>query len=113
MFAHVGSCYDAGASGATVADLDVIAVAEDETREDECVYHLTGGGIASGKITLNDRRATVYDRISGRRLGTKLFAADKDCDQEITVKEGTTTVETQSSYVSGEAIAKWAATFAR
>lgn len=114
VFVFGGSCYDAGASGATVADLDVIAIADIQTREDECVYHLSGGsGTATGKITLNDKNATAYDRITGRQLGTRLFTAPKGCDKEITLKGGSRYVAPKTSWVNDDDIAKWAATFAK
>jgi hypothetical protein len=106
-------CHDAGAGGATVADLDVIAIAETSSREDECRYILTNGETASGPITLYDQKATVYDRVSGRTLGTKTFQAPKKCSDETSVRGSSRYVTRQTSFVSDNDIATWAATFAK
>lgn len=113
VYTDGSACYDSGAAGATVADLDVIAVATVETREDECVYRLTTGGTASGALTLYDKRATAYDRTTGRVLGTKLFTAPKNCNEAITVRGGSTTTTRQTSSVANDVVAQWAATFAK
>jgi hypothetical protein len=113
VYADGARCYDAGTTGATVADLDVIAVGDVETREDQCVYTLTKGGTVTGALTLYDRKATVYDRVTGRTLATKLFNAPKKCTKEITVRGNSTLTSRQTSFVDNDVIAKWAATFAK
>jgi hypothetical protein len=106
-------CHDAGATGATVADLDVVALAVPETREDECVYKLTNGETARGALTLYDQKATVYDRATGAVLSTKTFLAPKKCNAAITVRGESTSTTRQTSFVSDSDIATWAATFAK
>lgn len=114
VYADGARCIDAGTTGATVADLDVIAVGDVETREDQCVYTLTKGGAVTGALTLYDRKATVYDRVTGRTLATKLFNAPKRCAKEITVRGSSTSTSGQTSvFVDNDVIAKWAATFAK
>jgi hypothetical protein len=96
-----------------VADLDVVATGAIETRDDKCSYILTNGGTAEGELALYDNRATVYDRITGRSLATKLFNAPKNCSESISVRGESRTTSRQSSSVNNDDIAKWAATFAR
>lgn len=106
-------CYDAGTPGATVADLDIVAVGNVETRDEKCTYILTSGGTAEGPMVLYDIRATAYDRITGRSLSTKLFNAPKTCTESISVRAGSSTTSRQSSSVDKDVIGKWAATFAK
>lgn len=113
VYADGAYCYDAGTPGATVADLDIIAVGTVESRDDKCTYILTSGGTAEGALALYDVRATAYDRITGRTLSTKLFNAPKKCDESISVREGATTTSRQTSFVDKDLIGKWAATFAK
>jgi len=107
-------CYNAGTTGATVADLEVIVVSDVDIREDQCVYILrNGGGTVTGALTLYDRKASAYDRVTGRTLATKLFNAPKRCVSEITVKGGSTLTSRQTSFVGNDVIVTWAATFAK
>jgi hypothetical protein len=112
VFVYNNDCYDAGAAGATVGDLDVVAIAENSTRTGECTY-TSKSSTATGKMTMYDLNATVYDRITGRKLATKLFPAPKDCRDTFTAKAGTTIAPESTSFVDKEGVAKWAATFAR
>ncbi len=112
VFVDGDDCYDAGAPDATVADLDVIAVADSKTRTGECSYK-SASSTATGKITMYDLHATVYDRITGKKLGDKLFPAPKDCLDGFSAKVGTTIAPGTTSYVDKEGVAKWAASFAR
>lgn len=113
VYADGAYCYDAGSAGATVADLDVVAVGTTETRDDKCVYILTNGKNAEGEMTLYDVRASVYDRITGRSMSTKLFNAPKTCTESISVRGSSTSTSRQTSFVDKDLIAKWAATFAK
>lgn len=112
VFVYNNDCYDAGAAGATVGDLDVVAVAENSTRTGECTY-TSKSSTATGKMTMYDLNATVYDRITGKKLATKLFPAPKDCRDTFTARAGTTIAPESTSFVDKEGVAKWAATFAR
>jgi hypothetical protein len=112
VFVYSNDCYDAGAAGATVGDLDVVAVAENSTRTGECTY-TSKSSTATGKMTMYDLKATVYDRITGRKLATKLFPAPKDCRDTFTARAGTTIAPESTSFVDKEGVAKWAAAFAR
>jgi hypothetical protein len=113
VYTNGAYCRDAGTTGATVADLDVIVVSDIETREDQCVYILRNGGTVTGALTLYDRKATVYERVTGRTLATKLFNAPKRCTSEVTVKGGSTSTSRQTSFVDNDVIVTWAATFAK
>lgn len=106
-------CYEAGTTGATVADLDVIVVSDVDTREDQCVYILRDGGKVASALTLTDRKATVYDRITGRTLATRMFNAPKRCASEITVRGSSTSTSRQYSAVDHDVIVTWASTFAK
>lgn len=110
-FIYEDDCYDAGAPDATVADLDVVAVAVNSKRAGECTYH-SKDDTKVGKATMYDLDATVYDRITGKKLATRAFAAPKECLSSFTAKKGSAAPEAVSS-VDREAVAKWAATFAR
>jgi hypothetical protein len=111
-FVYADDCYDAGATGATVADLDVIAVATATQREGVCSF-ISKSSTATGKMMMNDLTATVYDRITGKKLGTKFFPAPKDCIDSFTAQAGTTTAPDSHSWADKEGVAKWAAAFAR
>ena len=114
VYTDGGYCYDAGTPGATVADLDIIAVGNVETRDDKCTYTLTNGaGNAEAPVTLYDIRATAYDRVSGRTLSTKLFNAPKNCTESISVRAGSSASARQSFSADKDVIGKWAATFAK
>ena len=112
VFVYNHDCYDAGAAGATVGDLDVVAVAENSTRTGECTY-TSKSSTATGKMTMYDLSATVYDRITGKKLATKIFPAPKNCRDTFTARAGTTIAPESTSFVDKEGVAKWAATFAR
>jgi hypothetical protein len=92
-----------------VADLDVATSTE---RLGECSYK-SKSSTATGKMTMNDLTATVYDRITGKKLGTKFFPAPKDCMDSFTARAGTTIAPDSRSWADKEGVAKWAATFAR
>lgn len=113
VYADGDYCYDAAAAGSVVADLDVVALSKSTTREDTCTYHVTDGTIRSGKITMHDEQATAYDRISGRKLGSRTFLAPKDCDKEITIKRTEFSLRDQYGFVNDDGVAKWALMFAR
>jgi hypothetical protein len=113
VYADGAYCYDAGTPGATVADLDIVAVGTVETRDDKCTYVLTNGGRAEGALALYDVRATAYDRITGRTLATKLFNAPKNCTESISVRQGASSTSRQTAFVDKDLIGKWAATFAK
>jgi hypothetical protein len=119
IYVENDQCYDAGQPGATIGDLDVVALAEDQTRVGECAYDLTGEkdnkghGTASGKITMYDSHASAYDRVTGKKLGTKLFLAPKDCTKDIRLGSVTSTIADQTSYANEDQIAVWALTFAK
>jgi hypothetical protein len=110
-FVYENDCYDAGAADATVGDLDVVAVAENSKRVGDCTYH-SKDDTKTGKTTMYDLNATVYDRITGKKLATKTFAAPKECLVSFTAKKGSSAPEA-SSVADREGVAKWAATFAR
>jgi hypothetical protein len=112
VFVDSDDCYDAGVADATVADLDVVAVADSKTRTGECKYK-SASSTATGTMTMYDLHATVYDRVTGRKLGEELFPAPKDCLDSFTAKSGTTLAPGSTSFVDKEGVAKWAATFAR
>lgn len=111
-FVYADDCYDAGASGATVADLDVVAVATSTQREGVCSF-VSKSSTATGKMMMNDLTATVYDRVTGKKLATKFFPAPKDCIDSFTARAGTTTAPDSHSWADKEGVAKWAAAFAR
>ena len=90
----------------------VIAVGDSKTRTGECTYR-SATTTATGKMTMYDLHATAYDRVTGRKLGDRLFPAPKDCLDSFSAKVGTTIAPGSTSYVDKEAVAKWAATFAR
>lgn len=78
------TCYDAGHSGAAIADLDVIATSDTKERVIDCKDKLTGSTTGqtytvTWKLTARYEQATAYDRITGKVLGTKLFAAPSGC----------------------------------
>lgn len=104
-------CYDAGANDAVVGDLDVVAVSESQERIGECTY-TSPSSTLKGKITMHDENATVYDRITGKKLGSKLFAAPKECQSGFYAKPGEKAPDSLS-FASKEAISRWAATFAK
>ena len=104
-------CYDAGAKDAVVADLDIVAVSESQERIGECTY-TSSTGTLKGKMTMHDENATAYDRITGKKVGSKLFVAPKECRTTFYAKPGDTPPEA-TSFASKEAIAQWAATFAK
>ncbi len=112
-------CYDGGAAGAVLADLDVIALSEDKERVGECTYELSSvktgenRGIASGKITMYDSHATVYDRFSGKKLATKAFLAPKNCTKDIRLSSINSRIQDQTSYANEDQIAAWAAVFGK
>ena len=64
-------------------------------------------------MTMNDLTATVYDRITGKKRGTKFFPTPKDCMDRLTARAGTTIAPDSRSWADKEGVAKWAATFAR
>jgi hypothetical protein len=111
-FVYADDCYDAGAKGATVADLDVVAVATATQREGSCSF-VSKSSTATGKMMMNDLTATVYDRITGKKLATKFFPAPKDCIDSFTARAGTTSAPDSHSWADKEGVAKWAAAFAR
>lgn len=82
-------------------------------RVDKCEYELSESGqsrgSASGKLTMNDAAATAYDRLTGKKLGERVFAAAKACDAHFKIQENGS-IPDQSTYASSEAIAKWGAT---
>lgn len=104
-------CYDAGAKDAVLADLDIVAVSESQQRVGECTY-TSATNTLKGKITMTDENATAYDRITGKKVGARAFQAPKQCLTNFFAKPGDTPPEALS-LVSREAIAQWAATFAR
>jgi hypothetical protein len=106
-------CYDAGQAGATVGDLDVVAISNSDTRESECIYHVTDGTVRNAKIKMHDENAEVFDRVTGKKLGAKKFLAPKDCDDTVTVTRAITMMNDQYGFVNDETIGKWAATFAK
>ena len=117
IYVTVSGCEGAGgAADAKLGDVTVIAVSDTKPRTDTCTYALnekTSGksrGTSTGKITLNDEEATAFDRFTGKKLGTKLFAAPKTCDPDLKLDSAADTIKEQTSYASTTAIAAWAAT---
>lgn len=113
VYADGDYCYDAAAAGSLVGDIDVVALSKSTTREDTCTYHVSDGSIRSAKITMHDEQATAYDRVSGKKLGSRTFLAPKDCDKEITIKKTDFSLRDQYGFVNDDGVAKWALTFAR
>lgn len=111
VYVDGNDCYDAGAKDAVVADLDVVAVSESQKREGECTY-TSASGTLKGKAVMYDENVTAYDRVTGKQVGTKLFVAPKECQATFYAKPGEKAPET-ISFVNKEAVAQWAATFAK
>lgn len=109
-----GLCFLGGATDATLAELRVVALAEDKaTRKTTCSYtNKSTGKAATANLTMHDQLATAYERATGKVLGTKVFEASNRCDWEVTAKAGAA-LDNQDSHPDGAAIAQWAATFAR
>lgn len=117
-----GVCFDAGHTGATIADLDVIATSQVQERVVECKDRLTGSTTGNTynvtfKLTMKDAQAAAYDRITGKVLGTKLFQAPRACaaDPKMFVSSDKTDVKAddKTTHANEEEIGKWAATFAK
>lgn len=111
IYADGSNCYDAGAGDAVLGDLDVVAVSEGQERVGECTY-TSASNTTTGTIKMHDENATAYDRITGKKLGSRLFLAPKECLKTFYAKPGEKTPDA-ISFASKEAIAKWAATFAK
>lgn len=110
-------CAFSGPSDATLAELSVVALSKLETREDTCAYQLTekssgsSRGTSSGKLTLYDENVTAYDRVTGAKLGSRLFKATKQCREDMDLTG--TSIPDQSSFVSDDAVARWAGSLAK
>jgi len=119
IFVEDDQCYDAGQAGATIGDLDEVALADERTRVSDCTYELSGErdnkdyGTASGKISLYDSHATAYDRITGKRLAEKVFLAPKNCTKNIRLGTVGTKIADQAAYANEDQIAAWAVTLAK
>lgn len=115
LYVTPSTCAAGGPADATVSEIAVVVVADHKERVDQCEYDLSESGSgksrgsATGKITLNDLAARAYDRLTGKKLGEKLFAAPKECDPHFKISENGS-IPDQTSYVSGEAVARWGAT---
>ncbi|MDB4993101.1 MAG: hypothetical protein JWM74_533 [Myxococcaceae bacterium] len=106
-------CNAGGAADATLADLRVVVVTEAKpARTSECSYVSASGVNATANLTMHDLLATAYERGTGKKLGSKLFVADKYCSANVTAKSADT-LASQSSYPSFTAIAAWGATMAK
>ena len=55
---------------------------------------------------------TAYDRVTGKKLGTKVFQASSVCNWEVTAQSGAS-LDNQNSYPDDATLAQWAAGFAR
>lgn len=114
-------CVAAGAADATLGDVGVFVVSTPaaRTRSDTCVYQLnlksTGAsrGVATAKLTLHDEQATAYERVSGRKLGTRAFQAAHYCTSNVSLSSASESIPDQDAYVDDKAIVAWGATFAR
>ncbi len=118
LYLAAAACASAGPSSATLADVAVVAISKSQTREDTCAYQLTekssgsSRGTSTGKLTLYDETATAYNRITGAKLGTRLFKAAKYCRSDIDLS-GTTTIPDQTAFVTASTVAQWARSLAK
>lgn len=114
-------CVAGGAADATLGDVGVFVVSTPaaRTRSDTCVYQLnlkaTGAsrGVATAKLTLHDEEATAYERVTGRKLGTRPFQAAHYCTSNVSLSSASESIPDQDAYVDDKAVAAWAATLAR
>jgi hypothetical protein len=105
-------CVPGGATDATLADVRVVVLSElRPPRTGECSYTSDSGSKGTAKLLMHDKLVTVYDRGTGRKLGTKLFEAPKFCDPNVTAKRGD--LPDQDEFPSQPAIVTFGATFAR
>lgn len=118
LYVATVACSAAGPSNATLADVAVVVVSASETRHDTCTYHLTekssgsSRGTSTGNLTLYDENATAYNRVTGAKLGSRLFKAAKLCSSDIDLS-GTTAIPEQYAFVDAPAVAAWARSLAR
>lgn len=114
-------CVAGGSADATLGDVGVFVVSTPaaRTRADVCVYQLnvkaTGAsrGVATAKLTLHDEQATAYDRVSGRKLGTRAFQAAHYCTSNVSLSSASENIPDQDAYVDDKAVVGWAATLGR
>lgn len=109
------TCSFAGPTGATLPHVAVVAVGVGQTRADTCEYNASNAktgaatGSKSGKLTLDDENVTAYSRLTGEKLGTRLFHAPKTCAANFTLESGGS-IREQYAFVDGAVIAAWALT---
>jgi hypothetical protein len=109
-----GRGYVGGAADATLAELHVIVLADDQQqRKAPCSYiNKNTGQKASANLTMHDLLATAHERTTGKKLGTKVFTASSLCDWEVTGKSGAS-LSDQDSYPDPVVVAHWGASLAR
>ncbi len=114
-------CVAGGAADATLGDVGVFVTTTPaaRTRADTCVYQLNlkasgaSRGVATAKLTLHDEQATAYERVSGRKLGTRAFQAAHYCTSNVSLSSANESMPDQDAYVDDKVVVAWAATLGR